>query len=48
MTARGDSRSPSMDDLFDALEGAGETLALGLVRGTEDREVEVALTHFSS
>jgi serine protease Do len=38
----------SMDDLFDALDGAGESLAVGLVRGAEDRELEVALTHFSS
>jgi serine protease Do len=37
-----------MDDLFDALDDAGETLAVGLVRGAEDRDVEVALTHFSS
>jgi serine protease Do len=32
-----------IDDLFDALDGAGETLTLGLVRGTEEREVELAL-----
>jgi serine protease Do len=38
----------SMDDLFDALDGAGDTLALRLVRGTEERDVEVPLTHFSS
>jgi serine protease Do len=38
----------SMDDLFDALDGAGDSLTLGLVRGAEDRDLEVALTHFSS
>src|SRR4051812_31278040 len=38
----------SMDDLFDALDGAGDGLAIGLVRGTEERDVEVPLTHFSS
>jgi serine protease Do len=38
----------SMDDLFDALDGAGDGLALGLVRGTEEHDLEVALTHFSS
>jgi len=32
-----------MDDLFDALDQAGSSLTLGLVRGTEEREVEVAL-----
>jgi serine protease Do len=32
-----------VDDLFDALETAGETLKLGIVRGTEDREVVVQL-----
>jgi serine protease Do len=37
-----------MDDLFDALDGAGDTLTLGVVRGTEEREIEVALKHFSS
>jgi serine protease Do len=44
----GDRALASMDDLFDALDGAGDTLALGFVRGTEEREVEVPLTHFSS
>src|SRR5919198_5578806 len=34
--------------LFDALDGAGDSLTLGLVRGAEDRDLEVALTHFSS
>jgi serine protease Do len=38
----------SMDDLFNALDSAGETLTVALVRGTEDRDVEVPLTHFSS
>jgi S1-C subfamily serine protease len=38
-----------VDDLFDALEAAGDALALTLVRGTEDLEVPVPLAgpHFS-
>jgi serine protease Do len=39
----GDRPLAGMDDLFDALDGAGDTLALGLVRGTEERELEVEL-----
>lgn len=38
----------SMDDLFDALDGAGERLALGVVRGSEERDLEVDLSNFSS
>ena len=37
----------SVDDLLDALEAAGDELALGVVRGAEEREIAVA-THFSS
>jgi serine protease Do len=49
LLVRADDRPlASMDDLFDALDGAGDTLTLGLVRGAEDRDLEVALTHFSS
>jgi serine protease Do len=33
----------SMDDLFEALDQAGDTLALGVVRGTEERDIEVDL-----
>jgi serine protease Do len=34
----------SVDDLFDALgEASGGTLALGVVRGSEEREIDVAL-----
>ena len=34
----------SIDDLFDALQAAGEgTVELGIVRGTEERSVQVAL-----
>jgi serine protease Do len=33
----------SIDDLLDALEAAGETLVLGLVRGADERDVTVAL-----
>jgi serine protease Do len=39
----GDKTLGSMDDLFDALDAAGETLTVGLVRGTEERDVEIAL-----
>ena len=31
------------DDLFDALDAAGDTLAVGYVRGTEDLEAEIEL-----
>jgi serine protease Do len=44
----GDRALASMDDLFDALDGAGDALTVGLVRGTEERDVAVPLTHFSS
>jgi serine protease Do len=33
----------SIDDLFDALDGATGTLTLGLVRGTEERDAQVTL-----
>jgi serine protease Do len=39
----GDRPLASMDDLFEALDRAGDTLALGVVRGTEERELEVDL-----
>ena len=39
----GDRPLASMDDLFDALDQAGDKLALGLVRGTEERDLEVDL-----
>jgi serine protease Do len=39
----GDRPLAGMDDLFEALDRAGETLALGLVRGTDERELEVDL-----
>jgi serine protease Do len=39
----GDRPLSSMDDLFDALDAAGDTLTLGLVRGTEERELEIPL-----
>ena len=32
-----------MDDLFEALDRAGDTLALAVVRGTEERELEIDL-----
>jgi serine protease Do len=38
-----------VDDLFDALDAGGPSLSLGIVRGSEEREVEVDLgRHFSS
>jgi serine protease Do len=39
----GDRPLAGMDDLFDALERAGDTLALAVVRGTEERELDVDL-----
>lgn len=33
----------AVDDLFDALEAAGEGLALGIVRGSDEHELRVAL-----
>ncbi len=33
----------SMDDLFDVLDEAGDTLVLGVVRGSDERELEVSL-----
>jgi hypothetical protein len=32
-----------VDDLFDALDAAPDALVLGVVRGTEEQELEVAL-----
>ena len=37
----GDRELASMDDLFDALDAAGDTLSLVVVRGTEERELRV-------
>jgi S1-C subfamily serine protease len=39
----GDRALAGMDDLFDALDGAGDTLTVGLLRGSEEREVDVPL-----
>jgi serine protease Do len=39
----GDRPLTSMDDLFDALDRAAGSLALGIVRGNEERELEVSL-----
>ena len=33
----------TLDDLFDALDAAGEALAVGVVRGTEELELEIGL-----
>jgi serine protease Do len=37
----GDRELASMDDLYDALDAAGDTLSLVVVRGTEERELQV-------
>jgi serine protease Do len=47
LVSAGDRALTSIDELLDALEAAGEELALGVVRGTEEREIAVR-THFSS
>jgi S1-C subfamily serine protease len=39
----GDRPLASMDDLFDALDGAGDTLAVAVVRGAEERALEISL-----
>ena len=39
----GDRPLTSMDDLFDALDQAGDTLALGVLRGSEERDLEIDL-----
>jgi serine protease Do len=39
----GDRPLGGTDDLFDALDGAGDALALTVVRGTDEREIEVPL-----
>jgi serine protease Do len=39
----GDRPLASMDDLFDALDQAGDKLALGVVRGSEERDLEITL-----
>ena len=38
----------SMDDLFDALDEAGDKLAIGVIRGSEERDLEIDLSNFSS
>jgi S1-C subfamily serine protease len=39
----GDKPLASMDDLFDALDGTGDALTLAVVRGTDERELEITL-----
>jgi serine protease Do len=39
----GDRRIAGVDDLFDVLDAAPDTLAIAVVRGTEERELEVDL-----
>jgi serine protease Do len=43
ITAAGDRKLNSADDLHDALEKAGKTLELTVIRGTEERKVTVTL-----
>ena len=43
LVSAGDRSLTGMDDLFDALDAAGDTLTVGLLRGTEQREVDVPL-----
>jgi serine protease Do len=43
IVAVGDRPLEGFDDLFDALEAAGATLVLTVVRGTDERAVEVSL-----
>ena len=47
LVSAGGRQLSSVDDLFDALE-AGSELVLGVVRGTDELEVKVDLSHFSS
>ena len=39
----GERALTGVDDLFDALDGAGDTVTLGVVRGTDERELEIRL-----
>src|SRR5918999_806065 len=39
----GERTLAGMDDLFDALDGSGDTLTLGVVRGNEERDLEIDL-----
>ena len=39
----GERQLAGMDDLFDALDAAGDTLTVTLLRGTEERELDVPL-----
>jgi S1-C subfamily serine protease len=43
LVTAGDRPLAGMDDLFDALDQAGDTLTLGIVRGTEERELQISL-----
>ncbi len=43
LVSAGERPLSSMDDLFEALDRAGETLALTIVRGTDEREITVDL-----
>ncbi len=43
LVSAGDRPLAGMDDLFDALDRAGDTLTLGIVRGIEEHELEIAL-----
>jgi serine protease Do len=43
LVSAGGTALKGVDDLFDALDGAPDSLALGVVRGTEERELTVSL-----
>ena len=45
LVAAGGRPLTGVDDLFDALEAAGDEVQIGIVRGEDEREVAV---HFSS
>ena len=44
LVSAGGTALKGVDDLFDALDGAPDSLALGVVRGTEERELTVPLS----
>ena len=45
LIAAGETPLASLDSLFDALDHAGDTLTLHVLRGSEERAVDI---HFSS
>ena len=47
LVAAGDTPLTSADDLFEALDAATDTLTLRVLRGTEERDVEVRMVRAS-